>query len=172
MARTAAPAARRQRWLQKIMCVLLILSARAALCDRLHGLDACADDYLTKPFAFEELASRLRAITRRVKEPLQDDRLVVGNLVLDRRMRVVTHGGRPLTLPPREFALLEFLMQHPGQVMTRTILLEHVWDYGFDPLANVVDVAIWRLRKAVDDGEERPLIHTVRRVGYKIQDGA
>jgi two-component system OmpR family response regulator len=150
---------------------ILMLTARDALHDRLQGLDAGADDYLTKPFAFEELAARLRAITRRGREPVQDDRLVVGDLVLDRRTRAVTRGGRPLTLAPKEFALLEYLMRHPGQVITRTILLEHVWDYGFDPFANVVDAAIRRLRKAVDAGDVRPLIHTVRGVGYKIQDG-
>jgi len=149
-----------------------MLTARDALHDRLQGLDAGTDDYLTKPFAFEELAARLHAITRRGKEPVQDDRRVVGDLVLDRRTRTVTRGGRPLTLAPKEFALLEYLMRHPGQVITRTILLEHVWDYGFDPFANVVDAAIRRLRKAVDDGDVRPLIHTVRGVGYKIEDGA
>jgi two-component system OmpR family response regulator len=151
---------------------ILMLTARDALHDRLHGLDAGADDYLTKPFAFEELAARLRAITRRGKEPVQDDRLVVGDLVLERRTRVVTRGGRVLALAPKEFALLEYLMRHPGQVITRTILLERVWDYGFDPFANVVDAAIRRLRRAVDAGEVRPLIHTVRGVGYKIEERA
>ncbi len=151
---------------------ILILTARDALDERLEGLDAGADDYLTKPFAFEELAARLRAITRRGKEPVRDDRLVVGDLVLDRQTRVVTRGGRPLTLAPKEFALLEYLMRHPGQVVTRTLLLEHVWDYGFDPFANVVDAAIRRLRKAVDEGHTRPLIHTIRGVGYKIEAAA
>src|SRR5579884_2059734 len=150
---------------------ILMLTARDALHDRLQGFDAGADDYLTKPFAFEELLARLRAITRRGKEPVQDDRLTVGDLTLDRRARTVSRGGRPITLAPKEFALLEYLMRHPGQVITRTILLENVWDYGFDPFANVVDAAIRRLRKAVDDGAARPLIHTVRGVGYKVQDG-
>ena len=105
-------------------------------------------------------------------QPVQDDRLVVGDLVLDRRTRTATRGGRPLALAPKEFALLEYLMRHPGQVITRTSLLEHIWDYDFDPLANVVDAAIRRLRKVVDDGDVPPLIHTVRGVGYKIQDRA
>src|SRR5207248_1132199 len=147
----------------------VMLPARDALHDRLRGFDAGADDYLPKPFAFEELLARLRAITRRAGAPVEDDRLVVGDLVLDRRSHEVTRAGRPIDLSPKEYALLEYLMRHPGQVLSRTLILERVWDYGFDSFANVVDATIRRLRKAVDEDFEQPLIHTVRGVGYKIK---
>jgi two-component system OmpR family response regulator len=150
----------------------LMLAAHATVSDRLQGLDAGADDYLTAPFTFDELTARLRAITRRGEQPVPDDRLTVGDLVLDRRTRVVTRGSGRLNLAPKEFALLEYLMRHPGQVVTRAVLLEHVWDYGFDPRANVVDAAIKRLRRSVDAGAAHPLIRTVRGVGYKIQNEA
>jgi two-component system OmpR family response regulator len=149
---------------------ILILAAQATVTDRLQGLDAGADDYLTKPFAFAELTARLRALTRRGEWPLHGDRLTVSDLVLDRRTRVVTRRGRRLNLAPKEFALLEYLMRHTGQVIPRAELLEQVWDYGFEPRANVVDAAIKRLRKAVDAGETRPLIQTLRGVGYRIRN--
>jgi len=150
---------------------ILMLTARDALHDRLTGFDAGADDYLSKPFAFEELLARLRAITRRAGGGgvPESDRLVVGDLVLDLRAHEATRAGQPLELSPKEFALLEYLMRHPGQVMSRTLILERVWDYGFDSFANVVDATVRRLRKAVDEGYDTPLIHTVRGVGYKIK---
>ena len=148
---------------------VLMLARCAPLHDRLQGLDAGADDYLTIPFVFAELAARLRAITRRGEMLTREDRLVIGDLVLDWCTRAVTRGDRTLDLAPKEFALLEYLMRHPGQVLTRAMLLEYVWDYGFDPRSNVVDAAIRRLRKAVDEGEGAPLIYAVRGVGYKIQ---
>jgi len=150
---------------------ILMLTARDALHDRLTGFDAGADDYLPKPFAFEELLARLRAITRRAGGGgvPESDRLVVGDLVLDLRAHEATRAGQPLELSPKEFALLEYLMRHPGQVMSRTLILERVWDYGFDSFANVVDATVRRLRKAVDEGYDTPLIHTVRGVGYKIK---
>jgi two-component system OmpR family response regulator len=148
---------------------VLMLTARDALHDRLRGFDAGADDYLTKPFAFEELLARLRAITRRGNGPATEERLVVGDLVLDSRAHEVTRAGRPLNLSPKEFALLEYLMRHPGQALSRTIILERVWDYGFDSFANVVDATVRRLRRVVDEGFDTPLIHTVRGVGYKIK---
>ena len=147
---------------------VLMLTARDGLHDRLLGFDAGADDYLSKPFAFEELLARLRAVSRRVA-PVEDDRLVVGDLVLDRRGHEVTRAGRPLALSPKEYSLLEYLMRHPGQVLSRTLILERVWDYGYDSFANVVDATIRRLRRAMDEGFDEPLIHTVRGVGYKIK---
>jgi DNA-binding response OmpR family regulator len=147
---------------------VLMLTARDALSDRLKGFNAGADDYLTKPFAFEELLARLRSITRRAGL-IEGERLVVGDLVMDTRAREVTREGELIDLPPREYALLEYLMRHPGQALSRTMILERVWEYGFDSFANVVDAAILRLRRAVDEGREAPLIHTVRGVGYRIK---
>jgi DNA-binding response OmpR family regulator len=148
---------------------ILMLTARDALPDRIRGFDAGADDYLTKPFAFEELMARLRAITRRGATAPVEERLMVGDLVMDTRAREVMRSGDAIDLPPREYALLEYLMRHPGQALSRTMILERVWEYGFDSFANVVDAAILRLRKAVDDGYDKQLIQTVRGVGYRIK---
>jgi two-component system, OmpR family, response regulator len=148
---------------------ILMLTARDTLQARLHGFDAGADDYLIKPFAFEELLARLRAVSRRGATTVEADRLIVDDLVLDQRTHEVTRGGRPVVLAPKEYALLEYLMRHPGQVLSRTLIMERVWAYGFDSFANVVDATIRRLRKAIDEGHERPLIHTVRGMGYKIK---
>jgi two-component system OmpR family response regulator len=147
---------------------ILMLTARETLRDRVQGLAAGADDYLAKPFAFEELRLRLRAITRR-GPILEPDRLVVADLVLDRTTHEVTRAGRPIVLAPKQYALLEYLMRHPNQVLSRPAILDRVWDYGFDPFANVVESAIRRLREAVDGGHERQLIHTVRGAGYMIR---
>jgi two-component system OmpR family response regulator len=148
---------------------VLMLTARDALPDRVRGLDAGADDYLTKPFAFEELLARVRAITRRGGAAVSEEQLVVGDLVMDTRAREVMRAGQLIDLPPREYALLEYLMRHPGQALSRTMILERVWEYGFDSFANVVDAAILRLRKAVDEGYDKQLIQTVRGVGYRIK---
>jgi DNA-binding response OmpR family regulator len=148
---------------------ILMLTARDALQDRLHGFDAGADDYLIKPFAFEELLARLRAVTSRGATTAETDRLVVDDLVLDQRSHKVTRAGRPVTLAPKEYALLEYLMRHSGQALSRTLIMERVWHYGFDSFTNVVDATILRLRKAIDEGCERPLIHTVRGMGYKLK---
>ena len=148
---------------------ILMLTARETLSDRLSGFDAGADDYLTKPFAFEELMARLRAIIRRGSVPVADETLVVGDLVMNTRAREVRRGDTVLELTPREYALLEYLMRHPGQALSRTMILERVWEYGFDSFANVVDATILRLRRAVDGGFDRQLIQTVRGVGYRIK---
>ncbi|MDB5075312.1 MAG: two component system response regulator, OmpR family, related to CopR [Chloroflexi bacterium] len=148
---------------------VVMLTARDALQDRLRGFDVGADDYITKPFAFEELLARLRAITRRNGRHADDERLVVGDLTLDRQAHEVHRDGKSIDLSPKEFALLEYLMRHPGQVLSRTMIMERVWDYGFGSFANVVDATIRRLRKAVDEGYEHQLIQTVRGVGYKIK---
>jgi len=148
---------------------VLMLTARDALPDRIRGFDSGADDYLTKPFAFEELMARLRAITRRGTGAIAEERLIVGDLVMDTRAREVIRAGTPIDLPPREYALLEYLMRHPGQALSRTMILDRVWEYGFDSFANVVDAAILRLRKAVDEGYDKQLIQTVRGVGYRIK---
>lgn len=148
---------------------ILFLTARGELRDRLRGFEVGADDYLVKPFAFEEMVARLHAIMRRGSEPLRDAPLVIGDLILDPSAREATRAGKTLSLAPREFSLLEYLMRHPGQALSRTLILEHVWDYSFDSFANVVDVAVLRLRRVVDDGHPVPLIQTVRGVGYKIQ---
>jgi DNA-binding response OmpR family regulator len=147
---------------------ILMLTARETLRDRVQGLAAGADDYLAKPFAFEELRLRLRAITRR-GPILEPDRLVVADLVLDRTTHEVTRAGLPIVLAPKQYALLEYLMRHPNQVLSRPAILDRVWDYGFDPFANVVESAIRRLREAVDGGHARQLIHTVRGAGYMIR---
>ena len=148
---------------------VIMLTARDAVQDRVAGFGAGADDYLVKPFAFEELEARLQAVTRRGALALESDVLAVGDLILDRRSREVTRAGHPISLAPRDFALLEYLMRHPGQALSRTVILERVWDYGFESFANVVDATIRRLRMAIDDGYEQPLIHTVRGLGYKIK---
>jgi DNA-binding response OmpR family regulator len=148
---------------------VLMLTARDALPDRIRGFNAGADDYLVKPFAFEELLARLRSITRRGGAPIDETRLTVGDLVMDTRSHEVSRAGKVIDLPPREYALLEYLMRHPGQALTRTMILERVWEYGFDSFANVVDAAILRLRRAVDEGYDKQLIQTIRGVGYRIK---
>ena len=152
-----------------VLTPILMLTARDTLPDRLEGFRAGADDYLTKPFAFEELSARLRAITRRGGQTPDDQKLVVGDLVMDLRAHEVSRGGESVQLSPREYMLLEYLMRNPGQALTRTMILERVWDYTFDSVANVVDASIRRLRRAVDDDRGAQLIHTVRGVGYKIK---
>lgn len=152
---------------------VLILSALGNVDDRVKGLRAGGDDYLTKPYAFSELlAQEVEALARRAAPEEQVTRYVVGDLVLDRLSHRVTRSGQPITLQPREFRLLEYLMKHAGQVVTRTMLLEHVWDYHFDPQTNVIDVHVSRLRGKIDKGFSTPLLHTVRGAGYMIRHGA
>ena len=154
---------------RKCQIPILMLTARDALPDRIQGFNVGADDYLTKPFAFEELLVRIRAITRRGSAPAAEEHLVVADLVMDTRAREVIRAGNVIDLPPREYALLEYLMRHPGQALSRTMILDRVWEYGFDSFANVVDATILRLRRAVDEGHEKQLIQTVRGVGYRIK---
>ena len=150
----------------------LILSALGAVDDRVKGLKAGGDDYLTKPYAFVELLARLDALMRRRHPAAVKTRLQVGDLELDLLTRTAKRGSASIDLQPREFRLLEYLMRHAGQVVTRTMLLENVWDYHFDPQTNVIDVHISRLRSKIDKGFAQPLLHTVRGAGYMIRDGA
>jgi two-component system OmpR family response regulator len=150
---------------------VLILSARHSVDDRVKGLQAGGDDYLTKPFAFAELLARLQALLRRAGGAAEPTRLAVGELTLDLLSRRVERAGQPLELRPREFALLEYLMRHPGRVLSKTMILSHVWGYSFDPGTNVVDVLVSRLRDKVDEGFDTKLIHTVRGAGYVLKVG-
>ncbi len=150
---------------------VLILSALGEVDDRVKGLRAGGDDYLTKPYAYSELLARVEALARRAVPEEQETRYTVGGLVLDRLSHRVTRDGEPIQLQPREYRLLEYLMKHAGQVVTRTMLLEHVWDYHFDPQTNVIDVHVSRLRAKIDKNFDKPLLHTVRGAGYTIRDG-
>ena len=148
---------------------ILILSALGQVDDRVKGLQTGGDDYLVKPFAFSELEARLEALSRRSQgKPSTETTLTVGDLEMDLLAREVRRDGQTIALQPRDFQLLEYLMRHEGQVVTRTMLLEHVWDYHFDPQTNVIDVHISRLRAKIDKGFSQSLIHTVRGAGYKI----
>jgi two-component system OmpR family response regulator len=150
------------------MAPALILSARDRVPDRIAGLKAGGDDYLTKPFAFAELLARLEALLRRGPAHAAETALRVADLEMDLITRRVTRGGAAIELQPREFRVLEYLLRHANQVVTRTMLLENVWDYNFDPRTNVIDVHISRLRNKIDKGFDRPLLHTVRGAGYRL----
>ena len=147
---------------------ILILSALGQVDERVKGLKSGGDDYLSKPFSFSELLARLEALTRRRGITTEDTILSCGDLEMDLLGRKVTRAGRPIDLQPREFKLLEYLLRHADQVVTRTMLLEGVWSYHFDPQTNVIDVHISRLRQKLDKDFETPLLHTVRGTGYKL----
>ena len=158
---------------QKNETPVLILSALGQVDDRVKGLRAGGDDYLAKPYAFSELHARVEALARRRPKGAPEETVYrLGDLMLDRLSHKVTRAGEEITLQPREFRLLEYLMQNAGKVVTRTMLLEHVWDYHFDPQTNVIDVHVSRLRAKIDRDFDAPLLHTVRGAGYMVRDGA
>ena len=150
---------------------VLILSAKRSVDDRVRGLQAGGDDYLTKPFAFAELLARVQALIRRATGAAEPTRLTAGDLTLDLLTRKVHRGGQAIELRPREFALLEYLMRNTGKVVSKTMILSHVWGYNFDPNTNVVDVLVSRLRDRIDKPFEHKLVHTVRGVGYSLRVG-
>lgn len=149
---------------------VLILSALGDVDDRVKGLKAGGDDYLVKPYAFAELLARLEALLRRGKAEAPDTTLKIADLEMDLVARTVRRAGVTIELKPKEFALLEYLMRHAGHVVTRTMLLENVWDYSFDPQTNVIDVHISRLRQKIDKGHDKPLLSTIRGAGYSLRD--
>ena len=148
----------------------LVLSALGEVDDRVEGLRAGGDDYLVKPFAFSELLARLDALARRNHPEAQQQYLQIADLVIDRQKQTVKRAGRLIRLQPREFRLLEYLMRNAGRMVTRTMLLEHVWDFNFDPQTNVIDVQISRLRGKIDKDFDVPLLHTVRGAGYLLSE--
>jgi heavy metal response regulator len=147
---------------------VLILSARRSVDDRVRGLQAGGDDYLTKPFAFAELLARVQALVRRATRATEPTTLTVGDLSMDLLSRKVIRGGTAIDLRPREFALLEYLMRNAGKVVSKTMILSHVWDYNFDPQTNIVDVLVSRLRDKIDKPFDTKLLSTVRGVGYVL----
>lgn len=155
---------------RNIRTPVLILSAQRTVDDRVRGLQAGGDDYLTKPFAFAELVARVQALIRRATGATEPTRLSVGNLTLDLLTRRTERAGKSLDLRPREFALLEYLMRNPGRVLSKTMILSHVWGYNFNPGTNVVDVLVSRLRDKIDRDFEPKLLHTVRGVGYVLKE--
>ncbi len=154
---------------EKINTPVIILSAKDAIDDRVRGLEAGGDDYLTKPFAFSELLARVQALIRRATGASEPTRLTVGDLTLNLITREVFRDESPLELQPREFALLEYLMRNAGRVVSKTMIMEHVWDYHFDPMTNVVEARICRLRDKIDRDFSGKMIHTVRGVGYVLK---
>ena len=154
---------------EKILTPVLILSAKRSVDDRIRGLQTGGDDYLTKPFSFAELLARIQALIRRANHESEPTRLQAGDLSMDLLRREVVRSGLHIDLQPREFALLEYLMRNQGRVVSKTMIVEHVWGYGFDPLTNIVDVVISRLRNKVDRDFDHKLIHTFRGVGYALK---
>ena len=154
---------------RKVLTPVLILSAKRSVDDRVRGLQTGGDDYLTKPFSFAELLARIQALIRRANHESEPTCLIVGELSIDLLRREVIRSGTKIDLQPREFALLEYLMRNDGRVVSKTMIVEHVWGYGFDPLTNIVDVVISRLRNKVDRDFDQKLIHTFRGVGYALK---
>jgi len=159
-----------ERWrAQKVRMPVIILSAKRSVDDRVKGLQIGGDDYLTKPFAFSELLARIQALVRRSTATAEPTTLTYGDLALDLLSREVTRGGGRIDLQAREFALLEYLLRNAGRVVSKTMILEHVWDYNFDPKTNVIDVLVSRLRSKIDRDFDRKLIHTMRGFGYVLK---
>jgi len=155
---------------EKVNTPVIILSARDSIDDRVKGLQTGGDDYLTKPFAFSELLARVQALIRRAGGISEATQLNVGDLSINLLTREVTRGGRKIELQPLEFSLLEYLVRSKGRIVSKTMIMEHVWDYNFDPQTNVVEVRISRLRDKIDRGFDKKLIHTVRGVGYVLKE--
>lgn len=155
---------------RKVQLPVLILSAKGSVQDRVQGLSDGGDDYLTKPFAFSELLARLQALIRRAQGIAEPARLMVGNLSIDLLSRKVYRGERIIELQPREFSLLEYLMHNHGRVVSKTMIMEHVWNFNFDPETNIVEARICRLREKIDRGPDPKLIHTVRGIGYVLRE--
>jgi two-component system, OmpR family, response regulator len=154
---------------RKISTPVIILSAKRSVDERVQGLRAGGDDYLTKPFAFAELLARVQALIRRASNAVEPTRLTLGDVSVDLLKHEVTRGEKVIDLQPREFALLEYLVRNAGRVVSKTMILEHVWDYHFDPQTNVVDVIVCRLRNKIDKECAEKMIHTVRGVGYVLK---
>ena len=155
---------------KKINTPIIVLSAKRAVDDRIKGLQIGGDDYLTKPFSFSELLARIHALIRRSSGLSEPNRLEVQDLSVNIVTREITRGGQRLDLQPREFSLLEYLLRNKGRVLSKTMILEHIWDYNFDPQTNVVDVLVCRLRNKIDKEFDYKLIHTIRGVGYVLKD--
>ncbi len=154
---------------QKVDTPVIILSAKRSVDDRIKGLQKGGDDYLTKPFSFSELLARIRALVRRATRTSEPSSFTVGNLTVNLLTREIVRAGRKIDLPPREFALLEYLMRNAGKVVSKTMILENVWDYNFDPQTDVVEVLVCRLRSRVDRGFSNKMICTMRGVGYVLK---
>ncbi len=154
---------------RKINTPVIILSAKRSVDDRVKGLQTGGDDYLTKPFAFSELLARVQALIRRANNTPESTRLSVGDISIDLLTREVTRGGKKIDVKPREFSLLEYLMRNAGRVVSKTLIMEHVYDYSFDPQTNVVDVLVCRLRDKIDRHFDQKMIHTVRGMGYVLK---
>lgn len=155
---------------QKVNTPVIILSAKRSVDDRVKGLQTGSDDYLTKPFSFSELIARVQALIRRASNIPEPSRLAVGDMSIDLLTREVTRADRKIYLQPREFALLEYLMRNPGRMISKTMIMEHIYDYNFDPQTNVVDVLICRLRDKIDRDFMKKMIHTIRGVGYVLKE--
>ena len=154
---------------KKILTPVIVLSAKRSVDDRVRGLQTGGDDYLVKPFSFSELLARVHALIRRASHETEPTRLLIGELSLDLLSREVARAGKKIELQPREFSLLEYLMRNSGRVVSKTMIIEHVWGYNFDPQTNVVDVLVSRLRNKVDRDFENKMIHTHRGVGYALK---